>query len=155
MLHMLRILTLDLRTMKEDKFTETIRDFYRSYEGHRASTDDFRLVVERHVGADMRWFFDQWVEGSAIPSHRVATAHAAGDGRFQVALRVKQEGVPENFQMYVPVTVDLGKDQVARYRVKVKGPVSEITLPPVPARPRDIKFNDLEGVLAEVKTEDW
>jgi aminopeptidase N len=126
---MLRILTLDLRTMKEDKFTETMRDFYRSYEGHRASTDDFRLVVERHVGADMRWFFDQWVAGTAIPTYRVATrTQAAGDGQFQVALRVKQEGVSNDFQMYVPVTVELGKDQVARYRVKVKGPVTEIML---------------------------
>jgi hypothetical protein len=104
----------------------------------------------------MRWFFDQWVEGTAIPTYRLATrTEGGGDGQYQVRLRVRQEGVPEDFQMYVPVTVDLGKDQFARYRVKVKGPVSEITLPPVSARPRDIKFNDLDGVLAEVKTEDW
>jgi hypothetical protein len=37
----------------------------------------------------------------------------------------------------------------------VKGPVSEITLPAVPAKPKSVKFNDLEGVLAEVKTESW
>jgi hypothetical protein len=40
-------------------------------------------------------------------------------------------------------------------RVKVKGPVSEIELPLMPAEPRNIKFNDLEGVLAEVKSAGW
>jgi hypothetical protein len=39
--------------------------------------------------------------------------------------------------------------------VKVKGPVSEIELPPMPAEPKSVKFNDLEGVLGEVKTVGW
>jgi hypothetical protein len=53
------------------------------------------------------------------------------------------------------VTLELGKDQRARMRVKVKGPVSEIDLPLMPAAPKSVKFNDLEGVLAEVKTTAW
>ena len=57
--------------------------------------------------------------------------------------------------MYVPVTLDLGKDRVARFRVKVKGPLTEIELPAVPAEPKKVTFNDLEGVLAEVKTGGW
>ena len=57
--------------------------------------------------------------------------------------------------MYVPVTLDMGKGQLFRFRMKVKGPVSEIALPPVPGKPKAVKFNDLEGVLAEVKNESW
>jgi hypothetical protein len=45
--------------------------------------------------------------------------------------------------------------QLARFRVKVEGPLTEIELPPVPAEPRKVTFNDLEGVLAEVKTTGW
>jgi hypothetical protein len=154
--HMLRVLLLDLKTMNEDRFTQTMQEFYREFEGHRASTDDFRKVVERHAGADMRWFFDQWVYSSAIPTYRVSyrTAHAA-DGQFHVRLRVLQENVPDEFQMYVPVTLDLGKDRTARFRVMVRGPRSELDLPPVAAEPRHLRFNDLEGVLARVKMEDW
>jgi hypothetical protein len=154
--HMLRILTLDIATMNEDKFSGIMREFYQSYQGRRASTDDFRQVVERHVKTDMRWFFDQWVDGTAIPTYRVSSTTVAADGgQFQVKLKVKQERVPDGFQMYVPVTLEMGKGQLFRYRVKVKGPVSEITLPAVPAKPKSVKFNDLEGVLAEVKTESW
>jgi hypothetical protein len=155
-MHMLRILMLDLSTMSEDRFTGMMKDFYRSYEGRRASTDDFRRTVERHTGADMRWFFDQWVHSTAVPTYRVAyRTEPAENGRFRVRLRVEQQEVPEDFQMYVPVTLDLGKDRLARVRVKVKGRISEIELPLMPAEPKRVRFNDLEGVLAEVKTVGW
>jgi hypothetical protein len=155
-IHMLRILMLDLKTMSDDRFTAMMKDFYAKFEGRRASTEDFQRVVERHTGAEMGWFFDQWVHSSAIPTYRVAhRTEPAGNGQFRVRLRVRQEGVPESFQMFVPVTLDLGKGGKARVRVKVKGAVSEIELPLMPAEPKNLKFNDLEGVLAEVKTMGW
>ncbi|HEX2249782.1 MAG TPA: M1 family aminopeptidase [Gemmatimonadales bacterium] len=154
-LHMLRILMLDLKTMNEDRFTEIMRDFYRSYQGKRASTDDFREVAERHAGADLGWFFDQWVYGTEIPAYRVTyRTEQAGVGQFRVKLQVLQENVSEQFLAYVPITLDLGQDRVARFRVKVQGPKSEIELPLLPASPKSLRFNDLEGVLAEVKSVD-
>ncbi|MBA3554578.1 MAG: hypothetical protein H0W29_07470 [Gemmatimonadales bacterium] len=154
--HMLRVLMLDLKTMREDRFTGMMRDFYRRYEGRRASTDDFRRVVERHTKADMAWFFDQWVHSTAIPTYRVAhRIEPTADGQFKVRLQVRQENVPADFQAYVPVTVDLGKAGTARVRVKVKGPRTDLELPLMPAQPKGVEFNDLEGVLAEVKTAGW
>jgi aminopeptidase N len=154
--HMLRILTLDLKTMNEDRFTAIMKDFYRKYEGRRASTEDFRKVVEKHTGNDMGWFFDQFVYGADIPTYKVAhRTEKGGDGQWRVKLRVRQEGVPESFRMYVPVTLDLGKKQVARFRVKVAGPLTELELPPVASEPKKVLFNDLEGVLAEVKSSGW
>jgi hypothetical protein len=156
-LHMLRMLTLDLQSMKEDRFTNIMREFYGSYTGGRASTDDFRTTVERHVGTDMRWFFDQWVYRFSIPTYRVAWQSAAQpDGQHRVRLRVKQENVGPDFMMYVPVTVDLGNNRLARARVRVTGASSEIDFPvPLPSPPKAVRFNDMEGVLAEVRTESW
>jgi hypothetical protein len=51
--------------------------------------------------------------------------------------------------------LDLGKDRVARVRVKVTGARSELELPPMPAAPKSLRFDDLEGVLADVKMVDW
>jgi hypothetical protein len=154
--HMLRVLMLDLKTMNEDRFTATMKDFYQKYEGRRASTEDFRKVVEKHAGVDMGWFFDQFVYGAEIPTYRVAhRAEKTADGQWKVKLRVQQENVPEGFRMYVPVTLDLGKKQLARFRVKMEGPLTELELPPVPTEPKKVTFNDLEGVLAEVKTAGW
>lgn len=155
-LHMLRILLLDLKTMSEDRFTSTMRDFYTGFRGRAASTADFQQAVERATGQDMRWFFQQWIYGSDIPTYRVAKQIEPGpDGKFRVSLRVEQERVPPEFLSYVPVTVDLGDTQVARFRVKVTGARSEITLPLMPAKPRSVRFNDMAGVLAEVKEVAW
>jgi hypothetical protein len=155
-LHMLRTLMLDLKTMNEDRFTETMRDFYHTYEGKRASTEDFRRVAEQHAGADLGWFFDQWVYGTGIPHYRVAyKTEPADGGQYRVKLQVGQESVPDDFKMYVPVTVDLGNGQEGRFRVKVQGARSEIDLPLLPAKPKGLRFNALDGVLAEVKMVDW
>lgn len=155
-LHMLRIMMLDLSTMKEDRFTETLRDFYQSYRGAPATTDDFRRVVERHMGVPMDWFFDEWVKGTAIPTYRVAwSPQPAANGRFTVRMRITQENVPVDFQMTVLVSADLGDGRFAHFRVPVRGGQSDYTSPLLPAEPRDLKFNDLSSTLADVKMERW
>jgi len=155
-LHMLRILMLELRTAKEDRFTAMMQDFYRTHRGRRASTADFQRIVEKHIGASMDWFFQQWVYGTEIPTYRVAyKADAVENGQYRVTLRVAQENVADGFQMYVPVTVDLGQGRQGRYRVNVRGPQTEIVLPLMPAEPKSLKFNDLEGVLCEVRMVSW
>ena len=154
---MLRMLTLDLQTMKEDRFTDILRDFYTTYTGPRASTEDFRRVVERHVGTDMKWFFDEWIYGFEIPTYKVAWQTVPQpDGQFKVRLRIGQEHVSPDFLMYVPVTVDLGNNRKARARIRVTGATTELDFPAVlPVRPKSVTFNDMEGVLAEVKNVSW
>jgi hypothetical protein len=155
-LHMLRIMMLDLKTMDEARFTAAMREFYATYQGKRASTEDFRRVAEKHIGADLGWFFDQWIYGTQIPAYRVAyRSEPAENGQYRVKLKVRQDNVAEDFQMYVPVTLDLGDNRVARARVKVRGSRSEIDLPLMPSKPKAVRFNDLDGVLAEVKMVDW
>ena len=155
-LHMLRVLLLDLKSMNEDRFTKVMRTYYTSYRGRSASTADFQHVAEQVVGQPLGWFFDEWIYRSDIPTYEVAwKAEDSADGKVQVTLRVRQESVPPDFLMYVPVTLDLGNKQVARLRVKVTGAESEITLPPMPAKPKSVRFNDMDGVLAEVKEVAW
>lgn len=155
-LHMLRALMIDLKSMNEDRFTGMMRDFYQTYRGKQASTADFRRTVERHTGQDMGWFFSQWVDGTALPSYRVAWQVAdAPDGKYFVRFRVRQQGVPESFRAYVPIGFEMGKDQWVRVRKQVTGPLTEFEIGPLPAKPKSVKFNDLDGVLAEVKGMAW
>lgn len=152
--HMLRVAMLDLQTMNEDGFTRMLRDFYSSYQGRYASTEDFRAVVERHTGMDMGWFFHQWVYGTAIPTYHVShEITPRPDGKYHVHLRVRQENVPDDFKALVPVLVDFGDERTTRVKVWVTGSISEIDLPIMPLEPKRVTFNDLEGVLADVKYE--
>jgi aminopeptidase N len=153
---MLRILTLDLQSMSEERFKGIMRDFYARYRGGRASTRDFQAVVEEHVGQPMDWFFREWLDGWQIPTYKVTTkTEPAEGGKYRVKIRVLQENVPDSFLMYVPVTVDLGGNRVARVRVKVQGARTELELPLMPSEPKSVKFNDLNGVLAEVTSGGW
>jgi aminopeptidase N len=154
--HMLRILLLDLKTMNEDRFKEVMRTFYTEHAGQRATTEELQETAEELTGQQLDWFFRQWVYGSAIPTYRVAHKVEAGPaGQFRVILRVDQERVPPEFVSYVPVLLDLGGKQVVRVRVKVTGARTEVTLGPLPSEPKKVQFNDLSGVLAEVKEVGW
>ena len=150
-LHMLRNLMLDLNTMDETTFLETLRDFYSTYRGKTASTDDFRRVVEEHVGMDMRWFFDQWVHGTALPRFEYSwSSQPTEDGRHLVRMEVEQADVPEDFRSYVPIRINFSGGQYARMRVHLIGSHSEFDLPPLPKEPEEIVFNDMESVLCRV-----
>lgn len=155
-LHMLRAMMIDLKTMQEDRFTGLLKDFYQAYRGKRASTADFQRAVEQHTGQDMGWFFSQWVYQSALPTYRVAyQVVGAPDGQYLVRFRIRQQNVPPEFQAYVPIGLEMGKDQWVRVRKKVTGPLTEFELGPLPSKPKSVKFNDLDGVLADVKPEGW
>jgi len=154
--HMLRMMMLDLGTGKDDRFTAMMRDYYASYLGKVATTDDFQGVVERHTGMPMDWFFDEWVKGTAIPTYHVAwKAEPTADGKYTVRLRVTQEHVPPDFRMFVLVSADLGNNRFAHFRVQVGGTQGEYVSPVLPAEPKELKFNDLSSVLADVKMERW
>ncbi len=152
-LHMLRNLLLDTRTMSEDRFANMMRDFYMSYRGKRASTADFQHTVELAIGQPMDWFFNEWVYGTAVPTYTFSW-QAARDSTGVVAhLRVRQSDVPDEFAMYVPVLVKFEQGE-ALLRLLVRGPTTDATVR-LPAEPKEMELNPLESVLADVKTEGW
>ena len=154
--NMLRVLMLDLRNMSDDRFTATMRDYYQTYLGRPATTADFQRIVEQHLGMPMDWFFDEWVRGTAIPTYHVAWKNESADGgRFRIRLRVRQDHVPASFRMPVLVSADLGQDRIAHFRVDVQGATGEYVSPLLPAEAKNVTFNDLHAVLADVKTEGW
>ena len=151
--HMLRNLMLDTRNMSEDRFTAMMRDFYQTYRGKRASTEDFQRVVEHHTGIPMDWFFNEWVYGTAVPTYTFSWNAEPDSSGFSAHLRVRQSDVPDDFAMYVPVLIKFAQGE-AMVRVLVRGPTTETTLK-LPAEPKTIELNPLESVLAETKTEGW
>src|SRR5262245_3914708 len=152
-LHMLRNMMIDGRTMSEARFKAMMRDFYETYRGKRATTLDFQRVVERHVGMSMDWFFQQWIDGNDVPTYTFAWKAEQDSAGFSTQIRIRQTDVPETFGMYVPLLIkfDQGESFV---RVLVRGTSTEATLR-LPARPKSIEFNPFESVLADVKTEAW
>lgn len=154
-LQMLRNLMLDFRTFREDGFTSVMRDFYTRFRGHKASIQDFERVVEEHTDQPMGWFFDEWVNGSAIPTYTFSWhADTAVNGELPLHFRVRQTDVPDGFVMPVPVEVKFAGGRHIYLHLTVRGPLTEGTVK-VTAPPTAVFFNPLGSVLATVKTEAW
>jgi aminopeptidase N len=142
--------------MNEDAFTSMMKEYFNSYSGKKASTEDFKRIVDKHFGEDMSWFFNQYIYGTEIPFYKFAYKYEETEnGKFLVTCRVDQEQVPDNFKMYVPVLIKLDGDRFARVRVSIEGKQSVFNLPLLPEEPEEIIFNDLNGVLCEVEYESW
>lgn len=153
---MLRNMMLDLETMNEDPFRNLMQDFFASYSGKEASTEDFQRIVEKHLGADTSWFFEQWIYQAAVPRYRFAYhVEPEPGGNYRVFCRVEQSGVPPDFRMYVPLLVKSTEGRGARARVMITGERSEFELPLLSIEPKEIVFNDLGSVLCEVENVKW
>lgn len=155
-LHMLRNMGLELKTMNEDLFRSMMKEFYQSYRGKKATTEDFKKITEKYFRVKMDWFFNQWVYNTEIPKYNILyTLMPQENGKFKVKCRVQQSNVPDDFQMYIPFSIDFGDNRYARIRYLIKGPVTEFEFPVLPLKPEEIKFNYLESVLCEIDDEEW
>ena len=155
-LHMLRTLMTDTDTGSDSLFTGMMRSFYNDHLGRTATTQSFQNAVEEALGGSMQWFFDAWVHGSDIPTYTFShDFEERDDGSVLAHVRIRQERVPDDFRMFVPILVDFGEEGTAMVRVDVSGPVTEVTLPAMPRVPDRLEFNPFEAVLAETRTEGW
>lgn len=154
-LHMLRMLLIDLNSMNDDRFKNVMADFYQSYVGKYATTEDFRSIVEKYAGQDMEWFFRQWIYESDIPRYEYRYKIEPVQDKFRVTIRIEQSMVSADFQMYIPIAIDYGQQRSSRMRLLVKGPVTQVETPLLPLKPERIIFNYLESVLCETVEKSW
>jgi hypothetical protein len=151
--HMLRNMMMDFDTKSDDRFIKTMADFVETYRGKSASTEDFKAIVEKHMGENMDWFFDQWVYGVEIPTYRFSyTTEKTPEGKYEVTCEVIQENVSKDFKMWVPILLDFGGGQYAVLRLWIDKPQNKFKLPKAPMMPKEVVFNPFHSVLCEVKS---
>ena len=159
-LHMLRMAMMDQSKQNPDEaFMAMMHDFVTTYAGKNPSTDDFQRVAEKYVvprmkiasDGKLKWFFDQWVRGSAIP--RFVTkldVQPSTDGKYHISGTVTQSEVPDNFATVVPLYVMYDKGDVEAGDLVIVGNATkninvELELP---KRPKSITINANHDVLA-------
>ena len=152
-LHMLRMLLLDLETGDDGRFKELMRGFARNYAGGVASTRSFEAAVTEAFGEPMDWFFDQWVYGVDVPTYRpdldVSPLRDAAMP-FVVHGTVRQEDVPPGFRMAVPIRLEFRDHEPILQRIWIDQDEVAVEIP-VPAEPERIDFNYHHAVLAHVR----
>ncbi len=151
-LHMLRMMLLDLDTDSDDVFREMMGDFAERYSGRTASTADFEAAVDATFGQPMDWFFEQWVYGTEVPRYRPdLEVVATPDGEAPFALRgtIVQEDVSDGFRMPLPIRFEYEDGEHIVRRVWIEGDVTSVDIP-LPGRPREFVLNHRFGVLARI-----
>ncbi len=149
-IHMLRTMMRDFETGSDEKFWLMLADFVKTYKGTRASTLDFKKIVEKHTGQNMDWFFEQWIYGIDVPTYTYSY-DIFKKGEYWVDLQVSQKDVPADFKMLIPVTVQTDNDKKSTQLIDMEGAKKSFRLGPFKSLPQKIKFNAFDGVLARAR----
>lgn len=85
-LHMLRNLVGDA------DFQKGIRSYYAKFYNANATTDDFRMVMEKASGKDLKIFFKQWLYQPVNPAINATWQYDAVHKKITIALEQTQRG---------------------------------------------------------------
>ncbi|MCG3118442.1 MAG: hypothetical protein ALAOOOJD_00647 [bacterium] len=146
--HSLRWLLRDLATGSDAKFWALLADFVQTHGGADPTTSDLQKIAEKHYGAPLDWFFQQWVYGMAIPTYHWTQQTFSGNA---LHLAIKQEEVPPEFRMPIPIAVEYADGVKVRQRVWVDHQGGQYTFPPRAAAVKKVEFNEGHAVLCRVK----
>lgn len=151
-LHMLRNMLLDLRSMNEETFYGMLHDFYQINLGRRVATADFQRFVESYAGIEMDWFFKQWVYGNDLPTYEFRyDCEEDGAGGFVCNCHVTTKNVGKDWKMFLPIEIEFGGKSKAYTRVLVDQPDLDFPIAGLPQMPKKLRLNPFESVLARVK----
>jgi aminopeptidase N len=151
-LQMLRGVTWDASQKNPDaRFITMMRDFVSTYTGKNASTEDFRRVVEKHLGLPMDWFFNEWVYGTEIPHYDFSyQLKDEPGGKTILQMSIAQSGVSSQFFMEVPIDVVINGQPRRLGAVKLVGSTSFNSGIPLGFRPEKVMIDE-SRVLCTVR----
>jgi hypothetical protein len=147
-LHMLRMMLTDLSKHDDSRFIALMRDFTQTWTDRNPTTDDFKLVCDKHFRQDMSWFFNQWVYGTEVPKVNVRYSLSKTSDGVVWKTQVLLERVRPNFRLVLPVALRYRKGgNSAKFVVNGEGSY-EIKLPEMP---ESVEYNPLHAMLCDLE----
>ncbi len=137
-LHMLRGI------LGDERFFAAIREYYSAYRDRNASTAELRLIMERHAGQPLDWFFRQWIFESGHPTYAVDWHWEKG----KVGVTIEQTQSETIFRM--PMVVELRGDGVVQRETVVLDERREELEFASERRPVTVVLDPEEWVLKEI-----
>ena len=108
-------------------------------------------IAQKYKMSDLGWFFQQWVYQTALPTYRLEYSVGKQGGKPVLQCTLYQEGVPEDWFMPLPLTLDFGGKQAGRTIVLAYGPKRDFALP-LPTVPRKVTLDPDVWVLSRKTT---
>ena len=131
-----------------EKFWAGIREYYRRFRDSNASSEDLKRVMEETSGADLGWFFEQWLYRAGSPVVSGGWKYNAASGRVEIDLRQTQPGAPYRLPLEIVVTVAGASPVVQRLECTAKSQKFEIA---VDKEPSSVELDPNVWVLMDSK----
>jgi aminopeptidase N len=87
-----------------ERFWQGIREYYRRYRDANASTADFEKVMEEAAGADLKWFFQQWLYRAGSPVVEGSWRYDVPARKIEIHLAQTQPGEPYRLPLEVGIS---------------------------------------------------
>ena len=142
-------------------FKKAMHDFVKTYENHAATTEDFKMVMERNMppwldiekNHKLDWFFNAYVYGTEVPKYTVTQEFTKRGDETTAHIKVVQSGVSNDFLMLVPLYLEFeDKHTMLLGRGQMRGVVTleqTINLGKLASAPKRILINYNDDLLSE------
>ena len=147
LMHMLRILMVDLETGSPDNFNKFFHRLCLLTNNKIFTNEDIVNLAEQYHGENLGWFFDQWVFDYKKPHFDVSYSVQSGGEKYFVDMNIETSKAGDNFK-YPIVFSFSGSDgnQVLKREVITQEHTS-IKFGPFDFEPKNVVFNELFSVL--------
>jgi hypothetical protein len=141
---------------RDQAFIDMMHDFMDTYRNTPASTESFKLVVEKHMTKEMDlqknghldWFFREWVYGTQVPRYTFKyESQPAEGGKVRVHAEITQSEVDENFAMIVPVYANFGNGMVRLGQIPIAGNSTRKVDFVLDQQPKKVALNAYKDIL--------
>jgi aminopeptidase N len=139
-LHMLR------GVIGTEKFWAGIREYYRRFRDSNASTEDLRHVMEETSGADLGWFFQQWLYRPGSPVVSGGWKYNPAAKMVEIELAQTQSGAAYRLPLEIAVTVAGAPAAIRRVECTAKAQKFEI---PADKEPASVELDPNAWVLMD------
>lgn len=158
LMHMLRSMfdDPDAKSSHDDLFLKALHALRERYAFKEATTRDLEKVFEDYLPASLRydgrrsldWFFEGWVNGTAIPSLSMKDVKITKQGaRWSANFTVVQQDAPDDLVTSIPIYGVLANSRrVFAGRVFADGNVTKVRLA-VPVGTRKLLLDPLNTIL--------
>jgi tetratricopeptide (TPR) repeat protein len=110
----------------------SLREYFRRHRGGSAGLRDFQKICEEISGRELGWFFDYFIEGTAIPELQLRRLPSEAPNEYLGELILKN--VPEEFQVRVEMKFHTAQGPV-EHSVATHGTVTPFSMNlPAPAQ---------------------
>ena len=143
----------------DDNFIAMMHDFTQTYRLQVATTEDFKVMVEKHMDPGMNldgnhrmdWFFNEYIYGTDLPRYHFENQVTPDGDKINLHFKLVESGVPDTFRMLVPIYFELADGRtilIGRVSIHGNSTVDKtITLPRPPAAIKRISIDSMHDLL--------